>query len=133
MEEQRQSQPPAEYGSSSKQMAEAIEFAWAAGLFEGEGCISFKPKSPTRASMLRRAAIGMTDLDVIERFHEVVGVGTINGPYVPRSKVTGKQTKPVWHWRCAKWSDLEPLLVRLEPFMGERRGAAVRPVLAEAA
>jgi hypothetical protein len=105
-----------------------LAFAWAAGLFEGEGTVTYSPRTESR-KMSRRVAIGMTDPDVLRHFHEVVGVGYMNGPYARRSTTTGNEIRPVWTWACSRWSELQPLLERLEPFLGERRGAAVREVL----
>jgi len=47
-----------------------VERAWAAGIFEGEDTITMSGSffSP-------RLKLSMTDFDVIERFHEIVGCG----------------------------------------------------------
>jgi hypothetical protein len=120
----------ADVPSRSHTMTDDLAFAWAAGLFEGEGTVTYSPRTEGR-KMSRRVAIGMTDPDVLRRFHEVVGVGHLNGPYHRRSTKTGKPIRSVWTWTCGRWTELEPLLERLEPFLGQRRGAAVRKVLAD--
>ena len=48
--------------------------AWAAGLFEGEGTI-------TRCDGRLHLRMQLTDLEVLERFAEIVGTGKIYGPY----------------------------------------------------
>ena len=111
-------------------MNDDIAFAWAAGIFEGEGTLSFGPRSEGKGGTLRRASVGMTDGDVVQHFYEVVGVGHLNGPYARRSAATGKEHKPMYFWTCQRWPDLEGFLRRLEPFLGQRRGDRAREMLA---
>lgn len=71
---------------------ESVELAWAAGLFEGEGsCFARKKDSGHHYIELSLAS---TDEDVLRRFHDAVGVGTVHGP----RKLPGR--KPIWTWRC---------------------------------
>lgn len=89
-------------------------FSWAVGLFEGEGTIcAVKSKSTT--SM--RIALGMADEDVVRRFHEIVGVGTVNGPYA------GKKAnhRPIWIWRLGRRDEQIDFINRIWPYLGERR------------
>lgn len=78
--------------------------AWAAGLFEGEGCIHDGRNTPVMS-------LATTDEDVLRKFHLIIGLGTINGPYQRGTK------KPVWAWSscgfrsiqaivCAFWNSL---------------------------
>src|SRR5437660_7917080 len=85
--------------------------AWLAGLFEGEGCISFTGKSSVCVT------IKMSDRDVIERCRTVSGVGRIYGPW-PRPS-----GKPMWEWNVYPVEDVERLLQALLPWLGERRRA----------
>jgi hypothetical protein len=62
-------------------MASAEEIAWAAGLFEGEGCISYI--RPWGREPDIQAALAMTDEDVVRRFDEIVDRGRVYGPYHP--------------------------------------------------
>jgi hypothetical protein len=50
------------------------EIAWAAGLFEGEGCI-------TEVDKRFVAALKNTDEWVVRRFHDIVERGRAYGPY----------------------------------------------------
>ena len=92
---------------------EAIEIAWAAGLFEGEGTIYADRK---KGRLRIRFTISITDLDVLERFHRAVGVGSISGPYWHK-----RSTKPYWSWKARKTPDVEKMVRIFAPFLGERR------------
>jgi hypothetical protein len=67
----------------------SVEVAWAAGLFEGEGCFDSSPSMAFRP----RASMSLTDYDVILRFHEIVGVGKIC-VIPPRKEIH----KIAWQW-----------------------------------
>ena len=84
--------------------------AWAAGLFEGEGCIS-----SGRAGI--RLSLGMTDKDVVEKFLSIVGVGTIGKP------TSLPNRKPCWYWVLYKVEHSQAVLAALWPFLGQRRRA----------
>jgi hypothetical protein len=103
--------------------------AWAAGLFEGEGCIWVKKAYRNGRNY---AIMGMqsTDEDVLRRFQAVVG-GTLNGPYQPKD--TRSRRKPYWCWQLAGRSKIERLLGQLWPYLGERRRARATEVLTETA
>ena len=55
-------------------------WAWAAGLFEGEGCIQFKVGAD--GSAYPHLTVKMTDSDAVARFAEITG-GRLLGPYQP--------------------------------------------------
>lgn len=93
--------------------------AWAAGLFEGEGCIHAKKggkrQDGSRPPHRPCLEIKLTDEDVLRRFHGIVGTGYINGPYWAT-----KSTKPYWTWAAynkAAYPALEVIL----PYLGSRR------------
>jgi hypothetical protein len=89
------------------------DIVWAAGLFEGEGCIS----TPARNNLKQRMVyIGMTDKDVMERFVSVVGYGNLNGP-----KWAKNSTKPLWQWSVEKRSEVLRILKMFLPHLGIRR------------
>lgn len=84
--------------------------AWAAGLFEGEGCIGHRKDGGTELS------VEMTDEDVVRRFAEIVGVGNVSA----RAERNGWQATCRWS-SSDRW-DVSTVLRALRPFMGERRG-----------
>lgn len=89
-----------------------IDVAWAAGLFEGEGCIS----NNGRVSV--DLTLKMTDKDVVDRFHEIVGVGY-------RTEVPPKKNwKRQYGWKTGAKADVLTVLDLLEPYFGQRRKEA---------
>jgi len=89
------------------------DIVWAAGLFEGEGCISFDH----RRTNSRTIQMKMTDLDVMERYVDVVGYGKLRGPY--KEKRPG--TKPFWQHSVYKGSEVLRILKMFLPHLGKRR------------
>lgn len=101
-------------------MRDEAAWAWAAGIFEGEGCISYAP-----ARSCRRFTINMTDLDVLESFAFVVGAGSI----VER-KVAGHR-KRCWGWSVGNWPDVERIGKRLLPYLRSRRRQKMATLLGD--
>jgi hypothetical protein len=92
---------------------QAEEIAWAAGLFEGEGCIAMNQ----RTLVLR---VVNTDEDVIERFWDIVGVGGMYGPYAQERNRDGCKRKLFWAWLAQSDCALEALQL-LSPWLSRRR------------
>lgn len=89
-----------------------LECAWAAGLFEGEGCLYRQEKA---GRVYWRLTLTMTDRDVVERFANFAGMHVL-GPYqYPNSK------KPVWSVHVARKALVAKLLKNFMPFLGARR------------
>jgi hypothetical protein len=88
------------------------EIAWAAGLFEGEGCIT---------EVNGRFAVAVTNTDewVIRRFADIVEVGRSYGPY-RNSENDGHIRKPFWSW-TAHEEDGFDLLQMLGSWLSPRR------------
>lgn len=102
--------------------SDTVQFAWAVGLFEGEGTI-FSRTEPYRA---RRLTMSSTDEDVLRRFHAIVGVGRLTGPHQSKQE----RRKPYWRWSVDRWDELAPLTEAMLPLLGERRATAARALLA---
>lgn len=98
-------------------MGKQSNVAWAAGLFEGEGCLTIR--GPWKSAAL---SLSSTDLDVLERFREVVGEGSIIGPDVRGSN------KPIWRWHVQGAAEVLVVIRLLEPYFGERRKARAEEV-----
>lgn len=105
--------------------------AWAAGLFEGEGCLTTREQRPrnTENKYPKRPpyptlTLVSTDKDVVERFHRAVGVGLIHGPYWYNNS-----TKEVWRWNGTGWGSLRTIWTLFEPFLGARRSKKFREVM----
>jgi hypothetical protein len=111
---------------------EPEEAAWAAGLFEGEGCFIISSTNRRgRRFRYAAAAITLTDFDVLSRFLDVVGVGRINGPYLKKYlTVGGKPYKPHWRWQVQDRDGFRFFASAVKPWLGTRRLARLEVVLA---
>ncbi len=106
-------------------LASETALAWAAGLFEGEGCITTYftynynkngDRSKNRFPVVR-LQLKMCDRDIVERFGQIVGVPKCAGPYGKRKE----NWRPAYEWSCAKRQDVERILLSFLPYLGERR------------
>jgi hypothetical protein len=84
--------------------------AWAAGLFEGEGCIT------KRSGGYDQLKLSMTDFDVVRKFGSIVGV-----EQYCNKKIYKAHHKPQLEWYCRKRSDIVRILTAFLPFFGNRR------------
>ena len=80
--------------------------AYIAGLFDGEGCVSYKQYNRKRKNNKKayptwqiRLEIAMTDQSVLLWLNEVLGVGTV-GEKRYKTKYTAGWKKQ-WRWRCS--------------------------------
>ncbi len=96
----------------------ANHIAWAAGLFEGEGCITHTDKRYTRLKLK------MTDRDVVERFCKIVGVGKV----LP-AKPSKAHYKPLFEWTCQRREDVHNILDTFLPYFGDRRAHKALDIL----
>jgi hypothetical protein len=103
---------------------ETLEFAWACGLFEGEGHVMHRPNG--RGSVTRGLYLAMADKDVVDRFAAVMD-GSVRGPKARPQP----HWKPLWEWQLGGWGNVAPLAERMLPFLGQRRAEAVRALLAD--
>lgn len=99
---------------------------WAVGLFEGEGSIGLR-KSSARGRPERRypvLSLQMTCVDVVQRFHAVVGRGRIHSRPAGRD---GWKDSAVWAVSSAR--DVEALLTVFLPYLGEKKTREAEAVL----
>lgn len=96
------------------------QLAWAAGLFEGEGCLSIQKMGNRRVAS---AAIVHTDIDVLDRFHCIIGMGRIS------ERKTRPRVKPQWTWRISKHMEVVTLIGLLRPWLGVRRTVRALEIL----
>lgn len=102
-------------------LATPEKIAWAAGLFEGEGSIMLVHQRGWWVPLL---SLGMTDEDVVRRYHSIVGRGAVRGP------VKRANRKPMFNWRANGWYCSDEILTAFLPHLGKRRGSRARYVLA---
>ena len=100
------------------------DIAWAAGLFEGEGCWTIRRHKYNGYGPYPGAQLHMTDLDVVERFRDIMGVGNI---YTRKNQ--GKKDSHVWNVQGMDKTGI--VANKIGPYMGKRRLARMREVLTE--
>jgi hypothetical protein len=99
-----------------------VDAAWAAGLFEGEGCITAQ-RRPGGGEFLRPLmSLQMTDADIVHRFHKIVGVGNVRIQ-------EHSHKKQLWHWQTGAIDDVRHVIRLLAPWLGERRLARAQEYL----
>ena len=79
--------------------------AYIAGLFDGEGCVTYSKTPKKRKGKKKdyktwniRMEISMTDESTIRYVHDILKVGTVT-IRKPTKSWTGKKTQ--WRWRCS--------------------------------
>ena len=82
------------------------DIAWAAGLFEGEGYISYRNATPNQ----RCIGIEMTDEDVMERFLKVVNYGRLSVKVLDSGK-------DFYRWTTAKHTVVTRVLKLFLPYL----------------
>lgn len=95
---------------------------WAAGLFEGEGCITIG-RSGGRKYLSLSVSMHPRDRDVLDRFARTLGVGNVTGPHA----------NGMCRW-CISGAKAEEMLRRCYKFtanLGERRNARLDACLNE--
>ena len=94
------------------------ELAWAAGLFDGEGC--FYSQSGTRLAL----QLAMTDADSVRRFHRAVGgLGKVTYWDSPSLK------HPMYKWRVVNFEGAQAVLAMLWYGLNARRKARATELL----
>lgn len=106
--------------------------AWAAGLFEGEGSIiwaTVRNRNPKLPPWKRCGlSLHMTDEDVVRKFHSIVGVGKVNGPYNYSTKNTKRKSS--CYWNVQSFEKMQAVIVMFWPWLGERRRNRYKEILA---
>jgi len=107
-----------------------LDYIWAAGLLEGEGCFSIF-KRITRKHKHCTCAIHceMTDEDVINRLLSIFEVGTIRRRDNEKLRLLGLKRKDSYHWAVQNKKDMIFVLTKILPFMGIRRTTKIKELL----
>ena len=104
------------------------ELAWAAGLFDGDGSTCFE-RHGTRADY-RRADMSVTQTsrigvpEVLTRFHRIISVGHINGPYGGTER-----WEPIHRWKAHRLVDVEAVAQAIWPWLGGVKQAQAKAVI----
>lgn len=105
--------------NSAPASSREAQLAWAAGIFEGEGCFRFTGKRGGGAH------ICMTDLDVLERFAAIVGFGSLRSD----AKSRGPSRKLLHYWYVQNKRDVLLLIEMFWPWLGQRRQKRARELV----
>ena len=96
------------------------EAAYIAGLFDGEGCVSYKQYMRKRPHNIKpyptwqiRLEIAMTDKSILVWVMEVLGVGTVTEKKYKTAYTVG--WKKQWRWRC-QLRDAYYVCLLLQPY-----------------
>lgn len=100
--------------------------AWAAGLFDGEGCTYMRDGKRGRDRPEITLSITQCyDADVLHRFRAAVGVGHVTGPV----NESGTGQGPRWNYRALRTTDSLLALDLIWPWLGViKRAQATRAV-----
>ena len=94
---------------------------WAAGLFEGEGTAYIATgKYP-------RCRLKMTDEDVVLKFQEVMGCGTVH--QYKGDCFSKPHHKTAWYWQIGSKKDVRNCLSNMLPYLGSRRAHKALDIL----
>lgn len=87
--------------------ADPLDLAWAAGFYDGEGSVAnqHSDRAPTP-----RIDISQKDRRALDRFHGIVGVGSIRGPY--------RVANPVFRYYCRGFWKVGAVALALWPHLG---------------
>ncbi len=110
-------------------MPSNTELAWAAGFFDGEGCVRFR-KATKRDWPYRQLTINIsqTHTDVLKRFQAAVGCGSVTGPY----KQKNPNAQPFYHFNTGSFVDGIKIFKLLKPYLSATKLAQFEAALSEA-
>lgn len=92
------------------------ELAWAAGFFDGEGCVVSYHDGPAKAIYVTMQ-ISQTEPTTLYRFQRaVLGVGKVRGPYLRQGKTNHL---PVWTWVANTFEDSQAAVALLWGYLSE--------------
>jgi hypothetical protein len=90
------------------------EIAWAAGFFDGEGCVRASAASGKKKGYSARCTVANTDPRPISKFHELFG-GTVS---VRESKMLGQRRSFEW---TIQGDELDEFISQILPFSMTKR------------
>ncbi len=85
------------------------EWAWMAGIIDGEGSIIFYKKTMVRLS------VEIAEEDIVVRLQKIAG-GNISNPRLRKGR-----NKPLWTWYLGEREQVKYALENLLPYLGTRR------------
>ncbi len=103
-------------------LSKDVDYAWAAGLWDGEGCtMQGGTQNNTYAIQMAMSQSSKTGVpDVLRKFRRIVGAGNITGPYYR------PQRNPIYRWTISQKNEVRRILRLLWPFLGTRKRRQAR-------
>lgn len=102
---------PANLRYKKEQELNREELAWCAGYFDGEGCFYLSHLKNEAHSLVFGASLKQVELETLEKFHRVVTVGSIKGPY---KTATGQ----IYRWAVYGFEKTQFLACVMWPWLG---------------
>lgn len=99
--------------------------AWCAGFFDADGNFGL-----TTASRYPSACITQVAREPLDRFHRIVGVGTVYGPNDSRIQ-DGWSRRPIYYYRCHGFLQMQALAAMLWFKLGSAKRSQARAVLSQ--
>jgi hypothetical protein len=95
-------------------MPSTEELAWAAGFFDGEGCVVFTNTGVVakngRKFKRMIASTCQVDYDTIKKFVDIIETGVLRGPFSKPNR------KPIYRWYCYD-SNVDRFIEKLRPYL----------------
>lgn len=92
----------------------STELAWAAGFFDGEGCVAAYVRKDGHRTL--GAQVGQTDPRPLQRLRAVVREGRVYGPY---ARPDHPKWSSVWSWRVIGYPATTRVMTLLWPYLSE--------------
>ena len=102
------------------------QIAWAAGLFEGEGCMYKGHQSRAPHNPYYQLTVEMCDGDVVRAFADFWGVGVVCDDANPSRK---EHWTPTTRWRISRTSEVRRIISAMLPYFGNRRAHKALDIL----
>lgn len=102
-----------------------IEHAWAAGFWDGEGCVSVARRSNTNRPRIV-AEVAQVHPEVLHRFKRAVGFGKVYGPYEQKNP----NAQPFYVWRVESAQDVNNLRLILFQYLSSVKKAQLDKAVA---
>ena len=102
-------------------LATELNYAWAGGLFEGEGSVGYQGPSGLYGRRSPKLVLGQNDKAVLERFAKAIGCGRIYE--------CNRPTGLFYSWQTTTYKDYRKGMARLYPWVGDRRRARMKDAL----
>lgn len=100
-------------------MISAIDRAYCAGLFEGEGSIFSSYRASTNGTSTQRSivlTISMSDRFPLDLFGDAIGAGSLRGPYSTKGG-----TKPMYEYRVGRFEIVQFAICNMWQWLSPRR------------